>query len=137
MSTRLVLLITSAAILALSGSAAVGFALEHQSVSNLGYAFAGSTANAKDASTISRNPVGMTRLPSRQVVLGLNAIYEHAQFTDQGTSSPAGVAFPITRGIGGNRIGLNRIPNPYFATDLAQNFKAGIGINAPFDLKTK
>jgi long-chain fatty acid transport protein len=32
---------------------------------------------------------------------------------------------------------LNWVPNLYFATDLAPNVKAGLGINAPFGLKTK
>src|SRR5207302_7358720 len=96
-------LIASSVILGSSGNvAAVGFALEHQSVSNLGYAFAGSAANAEDASTIYWNPAGMTRLPGRQVVVGLNAIHGSARSTDQGTTSPAGPAFPITGGTGGN-----------------------------------
>ncbi|MGB5080243.1 MAG: outer membrane protein transport protein, partial [Burkholderiales bacterium] len=116
---------------------AVGFALEEQSVSNLGYAFAGGAANAEDASTIFWNPAGMTRLPGRQVVMGLNALYGSARFADQGTTSPAGPAFPITGGTGGNPVGLNWIPNLYFATDLAPDVKAGIGINTPFGLKTK
>lgn len=90
---------------------AVGFALEEQSVSNLGYAFAGGAANAEDASTIFWNPAGMTRLPGRQVVMGLNALYGSARFTDQGTTSPAGPAFPIAGGTGGNSVGLNWIPN--------------------------
>ena len=130
--------IASVAILGLSGNAAaVGFALEQQSVSNLGYAFAGGAANAEDASTIFWNPAGMTRLPGRQLALGLNAIYGSARFTDQGTTSPAGPAFPITGGNGGNPVGLNWVPNLYFATDIAPTVKAGIGINAPFGLKTK
>ena len=117
--------------------AAVGFALEHQSVSNLGYAFAGGAASAEDASTIFWNPAGMTRLSGRQAVLGLNAIYGSARFTNQGTTSPAGPAFPITGGDGGNPVGLNWVPNLYFATDLGGDFKAGIGINSPFGLKTE
>ena len=116
---------------------AVGFALEHQSVSNLGYAFAGGAANAEDASTIYWNPAGMSRLPRRQGVLGLNAIYGSARFSDQGTTSPAGPAFPITGGDGGNPVGLNWVPNIYYATDIAPRLKAGIGINSPFGLKTE
>ena len=38
---------------------AVGFALEQQSVSNMGYAFAGGAASAEDASTIFWNPAGL------------------------------------------------------------------------------
>jgi long-chain fatty acid transport protein len=94
MNKRVLVQIASSVILGLSGNAAaVGFALEQQSVSNLGYAFAGGAANAEDASTIYWNPAGMTRLRGRQVVLGLNAIYGSARFTDQGTTSPAGPAF--------------------------------------------
>jgi len=115
---------------------AVGFALEHQSVSNMGYAFAGGAASAEDASTIYWNPAGMMRLPARQAVLGLNAIYGSAHFTDLGTTSPAGPPFPITGGDGGNPVGLNWVPNLYYATDLGPRLKAGIGLNAPFGLKT-
>lgn len=118
-------------------AAAVGFALEQQSVSNLGYAFAGGAASAEDASTIFWNPAGMTRLPQRQAALGLNAIYGRARFTDQGTTSPAGPAFPITGGEGGNPVGLNWVPNLYFASDVGASLKAGIGINSPFGLKTE
>ncbi len=138
MKKRELALIASCAIAWFStNAAAVGFALEHQSVSNLGYAFAGGAASAEDASTIFWNPAGMTRLPARQAVLGLNAIYGSARFTNQGTTSPAGPAFPITGGDGGNPVGLNWVPNLYYATDLSSGLKAGIGINAPFGLKTK
>lgn len=118
-------------------AAAAGFALEQQSISNLGYAFAGGAASAHDASTIYWNPAGMTRLPGRRVVVGLNAIYGSARFTDQSTTSPVGPAFPISGETGGNPIGLNWVPNLYFATDLAPSIKAGIGINAPFGLRTE
>src|SRR5581483_792131 len=138
MQRLFLLLIAEAAILSYSTNAgAVGFALEQQSVSNLGYAFAGGGANAEDASTIYWNPAGMTRLPDRQLVLGLNAIYGSARFADQGTTSPAGPAFPITGGNGGNPVGLNWVPNLYYAADLGPDLKAGIGINSPFGLKTK
>lgn len=138
MQKPILVLAASTAMLGVwTNAAAVGFALEHQSVSNLGYAFAGGAANAEDASTIYWNPAGMTRLPGRQAVLGLNAIYGSARFTDQGTTSPAGPAFPITGGDGGNPVGLNWVPNLYYATDLGPRLKAGIGINSPFGLRTK
>lgn len=118
-------------------AAAVGFALEHQSVSNMGYAFAGGAASAEDASTIFWNPAGMSRLPGRQAVAGLSAIYGSARFGNAGTTSPAGPAFPITGGDGGNPVGLNWLPNIYYATDVGRDLKAGIGINSPFGLKTE
>ena len=138
MKKRELVFIASSGIACFStNTAAVGFALEQQSVSNLGYAFAGGAASAEDASTIFWNPAGMTRLPGRQAVLGLNAIYGSARFTNQGTTSPAGPAFPITGGEGGNPAGLNWVPNLYYATDVRPDLKAGIGINSPFGLKTK
>ena len=120
-----------------AGWLAGGHALAHAHEMVFGYAFAGGAASAEDASTIFWNPAGMTRLPGRQIALGLNAIYGSARFTDQGTTSPAGSAFPITGGTGGNPVGLNWVPNLYFAADVGPNVKAGIGINAPFGLKTK
>lgn len=116
---------------------AAGFALEHQSVSNMAFAFAGGAAYAEDASTIYWNPAGLTRISGRQAVLGLNAIYGSARFADQGTTSPAGPAFPITGGPSGNPVGWNWVPNLYYATEIGAAFNAGIGINAPFGLKTK
>lgn len=74
--------------------AAVGFALEHQSVSNLGYGFAGGAANAEDASTIFWNPAGMTRLLRRQAVVGLNAIYGPPRvLPTKGPHRPPGLLF--------------------------------------------
>jgi long-chain fatty acid transport protein len=120
-----------------TNAAAVGFALEHQSVSNMGYAFAGGAASAEDASTIFWNPAGMTRLPGRQAVVGLNAIYGSARFRNDGTTSSAGPAFPITGGDGGNPVGLNWVPNLYYSADLGRDLKGGIGINSPFGLRTE
>ena len=132
------LCIVLSAMLGVSRDAApVGFALEQQSVSNLGYAFAGGAANAEDASTIYWNPAGLRRVPGRQGVLGLNAIYGSARFTDQGTTSPAGPASPIAGDNGGNPVGLNWVPNLYYAADVGRDLKAGIGINSPFGLKTE
>lgn len=116
---------------------AVGFALEHQSVSAMGYAFAGGAASAEDASVMFWNPAGMSRLTGSQAVVGLNAIYGSARFSNQGTTSPAGPAFPITGGEGGNPVGLNWVPNLYYATDLSRDVKAGIAINSPFGLRTE
>ena len=68
-------------------------------VSARGSAMGGAfTAISNDATATYWNPAGMSRLPGRQGVLGLNAIYGSARFTDQGTTSPAGPAFPITGG---------------------------------------
>lgn len=114
----------------------VGFTLEQQSASNAGYAFAGGVAGAEDASAMFWNAASLSRVPGRQFVVGAHAIYGSVRFSDQGTLSPAGAAFPITGGTGGNAVGLNWLANLYVATDISQNVKAGLGINSPFGLRT-
>lgn len=120
--------------LALAGfadlSQAAGFALVEQSASGLGNAYAGQAASAQDASTIFFNPAGMTLLPDRQLVLAGHLIKPQAKFS--GTVSPA-----IGGGNGGDAGDLAFVPNAYFAFRLTPDVHLGIGINAPFGLKTE
>src|SRR5450631_2334401 len=64
------------------------FALQEQSGSGLGNAFAGGAAAAEDASTIFVNPAGMSRLPGMQAVVAGSLICPQAKFSDNG-SQPA------------------------------------------------
>src|SRR3569833_429664 len=118
--------------LALAGFAdlgqAAGFALVEQNASGLGNAYAGQAASAQDASTIFFNPAGMTLLPDRQVVLAGHLIKPLAEFT--GTS-------PLSGGNGGDAGDLSFVPNAYFAFRLTPDVHLGIGMNAPFGLKTE
>jgi long-chain fatty acid transport protein len=124
-----------ATCLALAGCAnfahAAGFALIEQSASGLGNAYAGQAAVAADASTIFYNPAGMTELPdSRQLVVGGSLIQLSAKFS--GTSTPS-----YGGGQGGDAGGVGFVPNVYFSLPLAPTVRAGVGINAPFGLKTE
>ncbi|MHB1214367.1 MAG: OmpP1/FadL family transporter [Thiobacillus sp.] len=123
-----------AACLALAGCAnlahAAGFALIEQNASGLGNAYAGQAAAAADASTIFFNPAGMTYLPDRQVVLVGHLIKPEARFS--GTVSP-----DIGGGNGGDAGGLALVPNAYFAFRLTPDVHLGLGVNAPFGLKTE
>jgi len=126
---------------ALSAQAAVlwaaGFALTEQSASGLGNAFAGGSAAAEDASTIFYNPAGMTRLPGRQVVLGVHAIDPSVNFTNQGsTLAPPAPPLPLTGGNGGDAGQWTYVPNLYLSWQLNESLWAGIGVNSPFGLKT-
>lgn len=118
--------------LALAGcvdlSQAAGFALVEQSASGLGNAFAGQAASAQDASTIFFNPAGMTLLPDRQVVVAGHLI--KPQFKFSGTS-------PLSGGNGGDAGDYALVPNTYFAFRLTPDVHLGIGVNAPFGLKTE
>ncbi|HQT01307.1 MAG: aromatic hydrocarbon degradation protein [Hydrogenophilales bacterium 16-64-46] len=124
----------AAATLALGSLAghvhAAGFALIEQNASGLGNAYAGQAASAQDASTIFFNPAGMTLLPDRQVVMAGHLIAPNAEFT--------GVVAPnIGGGDGGNAGGLAFVPNGYFAFRLTPDVHLGVGMFAPFGLKTE
>lgn len=123
-----------AASLVLAGCAnlahAAGFALIEQNTSGLGNAYAGQAAVAADASTIFFNPAGITYLPDRQVVVAGHLIRPQAEFS--GTVSPA-----IGGGDGGDAGDLALVPNAYLAFRLTPDVHLGVGLNAPFGLKTE
>ena len=116
-------------------ASAAGFALIEQNASGLGNAYAGGAAVAEDASTIFFNPAGMSMLSGNQLVVSGEAIGLSAKFQNQGSTSVLGT--PLTGGNGGDAGGWAVVPNIYFATDIAPQWKFGIGINAPFGLKTE
>lgn len=109
---------------------AAGFALVEQNVSGLGNAYAGQAAAATDASTIFFNPAGMTYLPDRQVVVAGHLIRPQAEFS--GTVNP-----DIGGGNGGDTGDLALVPNAYLAYRLTPDVYLGVGLNAPFGLKTE
>jgi long-chain fatty acid transport protein len=123
-----------AAGLALAGfvplTHAAGFALVEQNASGLGNAYAGQAASAQDASTIFFNPAGMTLLPDRQLVLAGHLIKPQAEFS--GSVSPA-----IGGGDGGDAGDLAFVPNAYYAQRVAPGVSVGLGLTAPFGLKTE
>ncbi|HJX57693.1 MAG TPA: outer membrane protein transport protein, partial [Thiobacillus sp.] len=109
---------------------AAGFALVEQNASGLGNAYAGQAASATDASTVFFNPAGMTLLPDRQLVMAGHLIRPQAEFS--GTVSPA-----IGGGNGGDAGDLAFVPNAYYAFRLTPDLHLGVGLNAPFGLKTE
>lgn len=113
---------------------AAGFALAEQSASGLGNAYSGAAAIAEDASTIFTNPAGMTYIEGTQAVGALHLIKPSAKFNNQG--SVAGSTRPLGNE-GGDAGDLAYVPNFYFMTPLTENIKFGLGINAPFGLKTE
>ena len=132
--------VAGALAVAYSQAHASGFALQEQNASGLGNSFAGAAAAAEDASTIYFNPAGMSFLPAgRQVVVGGDWIDLSTKFSDGG-SVPSGFGTPAQRPLGGDGGDAGKavlVPNAYFATDVAPNLKAGLGISAPFGLKTE
>lgn len=126
------------AALAMAGCAnlvhAAGFALIEQNASGIGNAYAGQAAAATDASTIYFNPAGMTYLPERQLVLAGHLIKPKAEFSGSASLTIPGVN---DGGNGGDAGGLAFVPNAYFAMRLNPDVHLGLGLNAPFGLKTE
>jgi long-chain fatty acid transport protein len=146
MHKKLLMRALPAAILGLTAgsSFAAGFALIEQGASGLGNSFAGAAAVAEDASTIFFNPAGMTKLPEgKQVVVALHAIDPSAKFSN-GASEPAGglnssfVKTPFApQGYGGDAGSTAFVPNAYFSMVVTPNLRFGLGLNAPFGMKTE
>ncbi|OUR72225.1 long-chain fatty acid transporter [Methylophaga sp. 41_12_T18] len=114
-----------------------GFAIQEQSVTGLGRAFAGSAAVAEDASTIFFNPAGLTQLKHTEIDVGVHYIKPKSSFTDDGSklSPAAGGAFLTGSGDDAGKEAL--VPNLYYAQPLNDKVVVGLGINAPFGLVTE
>lgn len=127
-------LIPALIAVAFSGTAAAsGFQLLEQNASGLGNAYAGSAAVAENASTIFYNPAGMTELKDLEVSGGLTAIRTSYKFNNEGSS----VGVLNNSGTGGDGGGWGFLPNAYISKALTKDWYVGLGIGAPFGLKTE
>lgn len=121
-------------LVAFSGAAgASGFQLLEQNASGLGNAYAGSAAVAENASTIFFNPAGMTQLQAREFSVGVAAIGPTFEFHNNGSS----VGSLAGTGEGGNAGGWAGVPNGYLSWALNKDLYVGVGVGAPFGLKTE
>jgi long-chain fatty acid transport protein len=110
-----------------------GFYLLEQNASGLGRAFAGTAAIADDASTVFFNPAGLARLDGVRITAAASAINVNTRFADK--ASAAALGQPLG-GSSGNAGGLATVPALYLSVPFADSFTFGLGINAPFGLKT-
>lgn len=132
-------LVASALLVGSSALAnAAGFALIEQNGSGLGNAYAGAAAVAEDASTVFFNPAGMTYLPDSQLVIAGHAIRPSIEFSNGGSRTLIGTPFvqPLAGGDGGDAGSWALVPNFYYVHAITPGIRAGIGVNAPFGLKT-
>ncbi|HEY3459451.1 MAG TPA: outer membrane protein transport protein, partial [Casimicrobiaceae bacterium] len=111
-----------------------GFALQENSGSAIGNAFAGGAAGAEDASTVWSNPAGMSRIASPQLAAAVHFITPSFKFHDEG-SQPA--MFQPLGGNGGDAGSLNVVPNLYVVAPINRSVSVGVGVNAPFGLVTE
>ncbi len=119
--------------LASAGASGAGFALLEQNGSGLGRAFAGTAAIADDASTVYFNPAGLARLEGVQAAASVSGINIDTRFHDSASAAAFGQALG---GEGGNAGGMNIVPAVYLSVPLTDSLKFGLGINAPFGLRT-
>ena len=111
-----------------------GFAIIEQSASGMGNAYAGAAATAEDAATLFFNPAGLTYLDRRQLVAAGHVIVANTEFS--GSASAPSIP-QVSGGDGGDAGDTAFVPNLYLAMPLRQDLVAGLGINAPFGLKTE
>ncbi|MEK8080512.1 OmpP1/FadL family transporter [Pseudomonas sp. XK-1] len=113
---------------AASHGVASGFAINEQSVSSMGTAFAGRSSSADDASTVFGNPAGMARIKREQVSGGIALI--HAKTDIDNASGSA-------RGSNdGDMVPFIGAPMGYYVKPLDDNWSFGLGLYVPFGLVT-
>lgn len=111
-----------------SYSLASGFALNEQSISGMGTAFAGRSSSADDATTVYGNPAGMARLKREQVSVGAAVIFAKTDIDDTRST------------FGGNNDGdmvpTVGVPMGYYVKPIDDKWSFGLGMYVPFGLIT-
>ena len=107
---------------------ASGFAINEQSVSSMGTAFAGRSSSADDASTVFGNPAGMSRLKREQVSGGIALIHAKTDI-DNASGSASGSN-------DGDMVPFIGAPMGYYVKPLDDNWSFGLGLYVPFGLVT-
>lgn len=121
------------------------FAINEQSVSGLGTAYAGGAAQAEDASTLFFNPAGIVLLDQGELQLGAHGLFTSATFSNEGSSYHLpGTPFnglPLTGGNDGDAGVAHALPNLYLSQPVLRgspygDLSLGIGLTVPFGLET-
>ena len=128
--------LVAALMIAAAGTAiGAGFEVAEVAGRQLGNANAGKAAEADDASTVFFNPAGLMRLKTYQVVAALHGVIPTAEFKDGGSTGALGGA--LGGGDGGDPGDLLLVPSFFVAAPVCDWFAVGLGVNAPFGLKTE
>lgn len=103
-----------------------GIAINEQSASGAGTAYAGRASSALDASTIYGNPAGLSKLKRTEVSGGLAIVkakddISQAHSTAQGSNK-------------GDSVPLAAVPFGYFSTPINEDFTFGLGIYVPYGI---
>lgn len=103
-----------------------GLALNEQSASSFGTAYAGRSSSALDASTIYGNPAGLSRIARKEVSGGFALIDVKDRISDAMGEAPGTNH--------GDSVPLTAIPYGYVAVPIDQRFTFGLGFYVPFGL---
>lgn len=134
---KVVALAVGAALGGVAGGAlASGFAIDTQSGSGTGNAFAGGAAAADDASVAWFNPALMTLLPGKQVAGAVNAVQPSFKFSNT-ASTGAFASPPASSSDGGDGGSWAVIPSAFFTMAIDPKWSVGMAFNVPFGLKTE
>lgn len=110
-----------------------GFALQEQSVSGLGNAFAAGAAAAEDNSALFTNPAALVLLDDAEIQIGVHAVTPDAELTNTGTlSGPA-----PTQGPDGSTSEKAYVPNIYYTQPISEDLVMGFGVMVPVGLSTE
>jgi len=127
-------LITVAVGLATSEAESAGFALKEQSAAAQGNSFAGATAGAEDIGYMFFNPAGLTLHAGNQLVVVGSYIHPTNETRDATLVSVA----PFPNGESSENGGQKAfVPALYAMWSATPDLKFGLGVNAPFGLRTK
>jgi len=119
-------------ILALTeASEAGGLFMSEIGTNDVGLAGAGWAARGQDASTLFRNPAGMSLLEGNQAMFGAQILYGDVKFTNGGSSPILGT------GNGGNPVGVFPAASGFYTHKLGQDFTVGFGMLSNFGLGLK
>lgn len=119
----------------LAGAAAIqtaragGIELYEIATPDTGLASAGYAARANDASTLFKNPAGMSRLDGAQLQAGAQALYGSVSFSPDGNTPPR-----LGTDSGGNAIGCMPGASLFVVAPLGDKFRVGLGTFSYFGL---
>ncbi|MGF6092350.1 outer membrane protein transport protein [Pseudomonas sp. 18173] len=109
-----------------TSAGANGIALNEQSASSAGTAYAGRSSSALDASTIFGNPAGLTKLKRSEISGGAAVVSVSDDISDAQGSAPGTNK--------GDSVPLGVVPFAYLSTPLDDRFSIGLGLYAPSGL---
>ena len=132
--TKLSLASCALACSALAPHSALGGGIELYEIASpdIGLASAGYSARAQDASTLFKNPAGMSLLQGSQFQGGLQLTYGSVTFSPDAGTSPR-----LGNNDGGNAIGALPAASGFFVYDLSDKWKVGLGMFNYFGLAEK